>query len=284
VCSSAEACPVLHDDLHDRLLRLRLRGVAADSEERYPRGRGDIFGEVADAYERSRPGYPPQAVTWLVGPTPCRVLDLGAGTGKLTRALVAAGHDVLAVDPSPPMLDMLRRSLPAVDVRKGAAEALPVADADVDVVVVAQAFHWFDQDRALSEIARVLRPGGRLGLVWNLRDETVPWVAELSRVIGSKDAFPADVVGSRFTASTRVSAVETARFSHTQRIDREELLALVRSRSYVAERPVEQREEILGEVDRLFTRHAGDGGLLLPYVTQCYRCEVPQPFARRAQV
>jgi SAM-dependent methyltransferase len=277
-----ETCPILHDDLHDRLLPLRLRGVAADGEQRYPRGRADIFGEVADAYERSRPGYPPPAVTWLVGPTPRRVLDLAAGTGKLTRALVAAGHDVLAVDPSAPMLDVLRRILPAVDTRMGPAEALPVADADVDVVVVAQAFHWFDQDQALSEIARVLRPGGRLGLVWNLRDETVPWVAELSRAIGSKDAFPEDVVGSRFTASTRVGPVETARFSHTHRVDREELLALVRSRSYVAERPVEQREEILGEVGRLFTRHAPDGTLLLPYVTQCYRCEVPQSSARRA--
>ena len=277
-----ETCPILHDDLHDRLLPLRLRGVAADSVERYPRGRADIFGEVADAYERSRPGYPSQAITWLVGPDPRRVLDLGAGTGKLTRALVAAGHDVVAVDPSAPMLDMLRRNLPAVNARKGSAEALPVADADVEVVVVAQAFHWFDQDRALTEIARVLRPGGRLGLVWNLRDETVPWVAELSRVIGSKDAFPEDVVGSRFTASTRVGPVEVARFSHSQRVDREELLALVRSRSYVAERPVQQREEILGEVDRLFTRHAGDGSLLLPYVSQCYRCEVPQSSARRA--
>jgi len=277
-----ETCPILHDDLHDRLLPLRLRGVAADSVERYPRGRADIFGAVADAYERSRPGYPSQAITWLVGPDPRRVLDLGAGTGKLTRALVAAGHDVVAVDPSAPMLDMLRRNLPAVDARKGSAEALPVADADVEVVVVAQAFHWFDQDRALTEIARVLRPGGRLGLVWNLRDETVPWVAELSRVIGSKDAFPEDVVGSRFTASTCVGPVEAARFSHSQRVDREELLALVRSRSYVAERPVQQREEILGEVDRLFTRHAGDGSLLLPYVSQCYRCEVPQSSARRA--
>jgi ubiquinone/menaquinone biosynthesis C-methylase UbiE len=275
-------CPILHDDLHDRLLRLRLRGVAAEDQRRYPRGRADIFGEVADAYERSRPGYPPQAVSWLVGPTPCRVLDLAAGTGKLTRALVAAGHHVLAVDPSAPMLDVLRRILPAVDARKGSAEALPVADAGVDVVVVAQAFHWFDQDQALSEIARVLRPGGWLGLVWNLRDETVPWVAELSRVIGSKDAFPEDVVGGRFTASTRVGMVEAARFSHTQRVDREQLLALVRSRSYVAERPVEQREEILGQVGRLFTRHADDGTLLLPYVTQCYRCKVPRPFAGRA--
>jgi ubiquinone/menaquinone biosynthesis C-methylase UbiE len=256
--------------------------VATDSVERYPRGRADIFGEVADAYERSRPGYPSQAITWMVGPDPRRVLDLGAGTGKLTRALVAAGHDVVAVDPSAPMLDMLRRNLPAVDARKGSAEVLPVADADVDVVVVAQAFHWFDQDRALTEIARVLRPGGRLGMVWNLRDETVPWVAELSRVIGSKDAFPEDVVGGRFTASARVGFVEAARFSHSQRVDREELLALVRSRSYVAERPVQQREEILGEVDRLFTRHAGDGSLLLPYVTQCYRCEVPQSSACRA--
>jgi SAM-dependent methyltransferase len=134
----------------------------------------------------------------------------------------------------------------------------------------------------LPEIARVLSPGGRLGLVWNLRDETVPWVAELSRVIGSKDAFPEDVVGGRLTAGTRVGPVEAARFGHTQRLDREGLLALVRSRSYVAELPDGERDAVLGAVDRLFTRHADDGSLLLPYVTQCYRCAVPRQFAGRA--
>ncbi|HEX6577072.1 MAG TPA: class I SAM-dependent methyltransferase [Jiangellaceae bacterium] len=256
--------------------------MATDRDARLPRGRAGIFGEVAEVYERSRPGYPPKAVTWLVGTTPRRVLDLGAGTGKLTRALAAAGHDVVAVDPSPLMLSVLRRDLPDVDARRGAAEALPLADADVDVVVVGQAFHWFDQERALPEIARVLRPGGRLGLVWNLRDETVPWVAELSRVIGSKDAFPEDVVGGRLRAGTRVGPVEAARFGHTQRLDREGLLALVRSRSYVAELPDGERDAVLGAVDRLFTRRADDGRLLLPYVTQCYRCAVPRQFAGRA--
>jgi ubiquinone/menaquinone biosynthesis C-methylase UbiE len=256
----------------------RLTRVATDGGTR---GRADVFGQVAAVYERSRPGYPPQAVIWLVGTTPRRVLDLGAGTGKLTRALVAAGHDVVAVEPLPPMLAELRRHLPDVDARKGAAEELPLPDADVDVVVVAQAFHWFDQDRALSEIARVLRPGGRLGLVWNLRDETVPWVAELSRVIGSRDAFPAGVVAGRFTGSTRVGPVEAARFDHTQRLDREGLLALVRSRSYVAELPDGRRDVILREVDRLFSRHADDGSVLLPYVTQCFRCAVPRQFAGR---
>ena len=158
-----------------------------------PVERAVVFGQVADVYHRSRPGYPAEAVEWLVGNTPRRVLDLGAGTGKLTAALVAAGHEVVAVEPSAQMLAILRTNVPDVDAREGRAEAIPVPDADVDAVVVAQAFHWFDHALAVPEIARVLRPGGRLALAWNLRDTTAPWVAELSRVIGSADANLAEV-------------------------------------------------------------------------------------------
>jgi ubiquinone/menaquinone biosynthesis C-methylase UbiE len=230
-----------------------------------------VFGQVADVYDRTRPGYPAAAVDWLAGGPPRRVLDLGAGTGKLTAALVAAGHDVVAVEPLAPMLSILRTTVPAADSREGRAELIPLPDADVDVVLAAQAFHWFDHEEAVPEIARVLRPGGRLGLVWNIRDESTPWVAELSRVIGSADASLSEVTPSVRAARTHFDVFETARFRHTQRLDRDELLGLVRSRSYVAVRPVEEQNEIDAEVAELFGRFAESGALSLPYVTHCYR-------------
>src|SRR5215218_9289383 len=134
-------------------------------------GRGDehasraaSFGSVGGEYERGRPSYPTEAVAWLVGTDPLRVVDLGAGTGKLTRRLLALGHDVVAVEPAPGMLEQLEVELPAVTALAGTAEAIPVADGDADAVVAGQAFHWFDAERALPEVARVLCPGGRLGL------------------------------------------------------------------------------------------------------------------------
>ena len=126
------------------------------------RGRAASFGEVADAYERARPGYPEDAVRWLVGEEPCDVVDLGAGTGKLTRSLVALGHRVTAVEPLPEMIAHLLAAAPGVTAVQGGAEAIPLAAESADVVVAAQAFHWFDHGPALREIARVLRPGGGL--------------------------------------------------------------------------------------------------------------------------
>jgi ubiquinone/menaquinone biosynthesis C-methylase UbiE len=231
-----------------------------------------VFGRVADVYDRTRPGYPAAAVEWVVGGRPPRrVLDLGAGTGKLTATLVAAGHDVVAVEPLPQMLAILRTAVPQADARTGRAEAIPLPDADVDVVVAAQAFHWFDHETAVPEVARVLRPGGQLGLAWNLRDEATPWVAELSRVIGSVDASLAEVTPSLQAARSRFEAFETAHFAHVQRLDREELLGLVRSRSYVAVRPVREQDEICARVAELFERFAESGALTMPYVTHCFR-------------
>src|SRR5262245_57888935 len=139
------------------------------------RGRASSFGEVAEAYERARPGYPDDAVRWLTGAEPCDVVDLGAGTGKLTRSLVGLGHRVIAVEPLPGMLEQLRGAVPRATALSGSAEAIPLADASADVVVCAQSFHWFDHETALPEIARVLRPGGRLALVWNTRDDRDPF-------------------------------------------------------------------------------------------------------------
>ncbi len=230
-----------------------------------------VFGRVADDYDRTRPGYPAAAVEWLVGATPHQVLDLGAGTGKLTAALVAAGHAVVAVDPSPQMLAILRRNIPAADAREGSAESVPLPDAAADIVAVAQAFHWFDHASAVREIARVLKPCGRLALVWNLRDESTPWVAELSRAIGSTDALPDEVAPALRYARTYFDEFESAQFRHVQRLDRDTLLGLVMSRSYVAIRPAGERDTICAAVGELFDRFAEPDGLTLPYVTHCFR-------------
>ena len=156
------------------------------SQSAHMRARARSFGTVAEEYERSRPEYPPDAVDWLVGREPLRVVDVGAGTGKLTRQLVALRHDVTAVEPSEPMLAQLRAAVPGARTIHAGAEEIPLADESADVVVAGQAFHWFDPDRALPEIARVLAPDGRLGLVWNMRDESVPWIARLWDLIGDE--------------------------------------------------------------------------------------------------
>lgn len=229
--------------------------------------RASSFGGVADVYERTRPGYPDEAVRWLTGERPARVLDLGAGTGKLTRSLVAAGHDVVAVDPSAPMLTQLRTALPGVDTRAGSAERLPLDDASVDVVTAGQAYHWFDPATALPEIARVLRPGGRLGLVWNLRDDSVGWVDELWSMFGDHEGRRADE--PRMIAP--FGPVEQRTFRHEQRLDRDGLLGLVASRSYVAVLTAPERDALLARVGTLYDRVAGPDGVVLPYLTHCYR-------------
>ena len=132
--------------------------MEAEREDRLERAAS--FGGVADAYERARPGYPDDAVRWLAGEEPCDVVDLGAGTGKLTRSLVALGHRVTAVEPLEEMLEQLRHAVPAATALRGSAEAIPLPDGSADVVTCAQAFHWFDHEVALPEMARVLRPGG----------------------------------------------------------------------------------------------------------------------------
>jgi SAM-dependent methyltransferase len=145
------------------------------------------FSTESSAYERGRPEYPAALFEWLArdaGATSgARVVDLGAGTGKFTRLLVRSGADVTAIEPVDAMRDRLTLALPGVRALAGTAEAMPLDDASADVLTCAQAFHWFANDRALQEIHRVLRPGGRLALVWNVRDESVDWVAAITAAI-----------------------------------------------------------------------------------------------------
>lgn len=234
------------------------------------RGRASSFAAVADAYERARPGYPAEAVRWLAGEQPLDVVDLGAGTGKLTRSLVALGHRVVAVEPLAAMRAWIERTAPAAQALAGSAEAIPLPGASADVVASAQAFHWFDHAVALPEIARVLRPGGRLALAWNTRDDRVPWAAALSEAIGRETVESRDAE-QPLAASGLFGPVERSTFPFSQQLDRETLLQLVLSRSYCASRTPEEREPVLRRVGELFDEHARGGAVELPYVTQCFR-------------
>jgi SAM-dependent methyltransferase len=234
------------------------------------RGPATSFAVVADAYERARPGYPEEAVRWLVGETPCDVVDLGAGTGKLTRSLVALGHRVTAIEPLPEMLELLVTAAPGAFDLLGSAEVIPLPDASADVITSAQAFHWFDHAVALPEIARVLRPHGRLALVWNMRDDRVPWVAQLSETIGSETVESRDAE-KPIAASGLFGPVERAPFEWVQRLDRATLRDLVLSRSYCAIKAPDERAKVLANVERLFEEHASGSEIELPYLTECYR-------------
>jgi SAM-dependent methyltransferase len=227
------------------------------------------FGSVADAYDRARPSYPREAAAWLVGEQPTTVLELGAGTGKLTEVLVGLGHDVHATDPDEQMLERLRERLPDVPTSVAGAEEIPAPDASYDVVVVAQAFHWFDHDRAFPEIARVLRPGGRLAVTWNLRDERIPWVRRLGVLLGSQDSHRSDQV---LASSDFFGSVEETTFRHWQVVDRDSIQDLALSRSTLAVLDEDARADRLAEIVAFYDDYGrGMDGMQLPYETRCFR-------------
>jgi SAM-dependent methyltransferase len=228
------------------------------------------FGAAAAAYERGRPPYPAEAVDWLLPAGASRVLDVGAGTGKLTRQLLDRGLDVVAVAPSGGMREQLERAVPGVPVHPGSAEAIPLPDGSVDAVLVAQAWHWVDLGRAVPEVARVLVPGGQLALVWNIRDEREDWVAELGRIMHDPNDHRRQdrgIIGPPF------GPVEHRDVKWRHRISAAELIDLAASRSYVITMPDEQRAAVLAGVRRLADR-VGSGELVLPYVTECYRAQL----------
>jgi SAM-dependent methyltransferase len=238
------------------------------------RERSLSFGSEAAAYERGRPSYPPEAVDWLLAPTDSfragEVLDLGAGTGKLTTRLVERGLSVTAVDPIAEMLDMLRGALPDTPALLGSAEQIPLPDNAVDAVLVAQAWHWFDPERATAEIIRVLRPGGRLGVLWNTRDERSGWVRDFGRIVGlehDRDSATVDLPNA-FTDVT------THQVQWTNYITRDALIDYVASRSYCITSPAEVRTRTLENVRELLDTHpalVNSTGLAMPYITVCVR-------------
>ncbi len=236
----------------------------------FTRQRSLSFGEEAAAYERGRPSYPPEAIDWLLPQDARDVLDLGAGTGKLTTRLVERGLSVVAVDPIPEMLELLRDSLPETPALLGTAEDIPLPDDSVDAVLVAQAWHWFDPERAVAEVARVLRPGGRLGLVWNTRDERLGWVRDLGRIIGQEH----DPFSERVTLPAPFTDLERHQLEWTNYLTPQALIDLVASRSYCITSPADVRTATLDRVRELLATHpalANSTGLALPYVTVCIR-------------
>ncbi len=236
------------------------------------------FQAGAAAYESARPGYPDQALTILTRElgltTGTAVCDLAAGTGKLTRRLVELGASVVAVEPVHGMREQACTTVPGAEVIEGTAEAIPLPDASVDVVTVAQAFHWFDADAALTEIARVLKPGGGLALLWNERDERTAWVAEMSRLIRWHERTVsryqhvewAEVVA----ASQRFTALDEQAVPWEQPMTRALLGDRVRSISYIAVMPPGERERLAAEVTALVTRLPEPFGL--PYVCRVQWC------------
>jgi SAM-dependent methyltransferase len=228
------------------------------------------FGSEAAAYERGRPSYPPEAIDWLLPDGARDVLDLGAGTGKLTARLVERGLNVVAVDPIAEMLEVLSTSLPDTPALLGTAEEIPLPDDSVDAVLVAQAWHWVDPARAVPEVARVLRPGGRLGLVWNVRDERLGWVKDLGRIIGHEE----DPSDRTVDLPAPFTDVERHQVEWTNYVTPQAVIDLVASRSYCITSPTEVRTRTLHQVRDLLATHpalANSTGLPLPYVTVCIR-------------
>ncbi len=212
----------------------------------------------------------------MVGAQPCDVLDLGAGAGALTAVALSARHRLVAADPSAAMLHELVAATPAAAAVQCTAEDLPLRPASFDVVAVATAFHWFDPDRALPEIARVLRDEGRLSLTWTTRDKSVEWVRRLGELLRAVQ--PAALKGDWGTGSVAnversglFQPPEYAEFELTQQIDRDGLLGLVASRSYVMALDDGERRRLLAEVGALYDETAARDGVSLPYRAQCWR-------------
>ena len=243
------------------------------------------FDAGASAYDRARPSYPPDAVEWIgrhlrLGPG-IRCCDLAAGTGKLTALLAPSGADLVAVEPVEGMWRRLHEQLPSVRVVAGTAEALPFAAATLDAVTIAQAFHWFDAERAFDELARTLRPGGRVALVWNARDRSVDWVDALWAIMDrvekrapwrDHERWSDSALGSR----RGFGPLGEATFQHTQVLDIDGVVDRFASVSHVAVLPDADRRAVLDEVREVLATHPETRErqqLAIPYRVDAFWCE-----------
>ncbi|HKA69249.1 MAG TPA: class I SAM-dependent methyltransferase [Actinomycetes bacterium] len=231
------------------------------------------FGAAADLYNRARPRYPTPAIAWAIGDRPGRVLDLGAGTGILTRQLMERGHSVTAVEPNEQMLAALTANSPGATPLLGSAERIPLADGSVDAVVAGQAYHWFDPTAAPDEIARVLRPHGVFAAIWNPRDASASWVGALSELLAQLEDDSRKGLAD-YSFGARFEPVERAEFRHEVGYTVDSLIELVRSRSYYLTAPADRRATIEAEIRDLVAGHpdlSGRTEFTMPYVTVVLR-------------
>ncbi len=232
---------------------------------------GLSFQDGGEHYDRVRPGYPQDSLQWLLPEEAGTAADIGAGTGKFTALLLERGLEVVAVDPSADMLHQLRKSYPSVTAVEGTAEATGLADSTFDVVSVAQAWHWCDPIAASGEIARILRPQGVLGLVWNQLDTSVPWVHRLSRIMHAGDVHKP---GFRPAIGPQFAGLESHLTMWEDRVTPEDIMELTKSRSYYLRAGAATRAKVMANLEWYLYEHLGhrrEETLPLPYLTHSWR-------------
>ncbi|MBN9584031.1 MAG: SAM-dependent methyltransferase [Afipia sp. 62-7] len=242
------------------------------------------FAAKADDYVRGRPDYPDAIADWLRDRLGLRsgttAVDLGAGTGKFTRYLLQTGAHVIAVEPVKEMRAKIIADLPEADACEGTAASIPLPDGSVDAVTCAQSFHWFATQDALAEIHRVLKPHGRLGLVWNIRDESVDWIAALTQIIT-----PYEGDAPRFNKGTwrnvfpfpGFTDLREDRFPHAHTGSPEDVIVnRIRSTSFIAALPPDEEAKVVGQLRALIAATpalAGRDVISVPYATATYWVE-----------
>ena len=237
------------------------------------------FGAASAAYDAGRPEYPAEAVAFLVASLPdaARVADIGAGTGKLLRSILRVREvEAIAIDPDEAMLRVLSERTPEVDTRVGTAEQVPLDTASVDLVAMGQAWHWVDPVDASREIARVLKPGGVLGLIWNVRNERVAWVRELTHILHASNAEEM-IASGKIPLHEPFGALEEHTVEWQRPMARSDIEAMVRSRSYFITAPRAEQDRMMGEVYDLMDRIGvvGEATIAMPYVTKAFRATRP---------